>query len=236
MKTRCLLFAAALVCAFAQPAHPAGSNGINVGDTVEVVTAQGWTLARVVAVNGNQYKVRVGAYDVTKTYPGEVRRQGPLTAQDHAAGQYRVGERVQVMFEGRWVESKIHTEMGREYQVDVPGNRLLWTTGQNLRPSNDPPPPGPVKAGTPPKAGLVSCGSKFDGRWALGGFGNFTIRFKAGKATISYIGPDEEVECWMGGGRIILHKPGDDQNDMPIDINDDGTLSTPMGEVRRKGN
>src|ERR1051325_7096192 len=120
MKTRCLLFAAALVCAFAQPAHPAGSNGINVGDTVEVVTAQGWTLARVVAVNGNQYKVRVGAYDVTKTYPGEVRRQGRLTAQDHAAGQYRAGERVQVMFVGRWVESKIHTEMGREYQVDVP--------------------------------------------------------------------------------------------------------------------
>ena len=214
----------------------ASANGIKVGEEVDVLTGQGWTRARVVAVNGNNYRVDVSGIQVTKTYPAEVRRLGALTAQDHAAGQYQVGDRVQVLFEGRWIESKIHTEMGMEYQVDVPGNRLAWVKPQNLRPSSAPPPPGPMKAGTPPKPGLASCGSKYDGRWAAGGFGNFTIRFSGGKATVSYMGDDESLECWMGGGKIVLHKVGDDKNDMPIDINDDGSLSTPMGEIRRKGN
>jgi hypothetical protein len=41
----------------------------------------------------------------------------------------------------------------------------------------------------------------------------------------------------MGGGKIYLHKPGDDPKvDMPIDVNDDGTLQTPLGEIKRKGN
>ena len=219
----------------ARPAA-ASSNGIKVGDEVEVVTGMGWTRAHVVGINGNNYRVDVSGIQVTKIYPTEVRRTGALTAQDHAAGQYVVGDRVQVLFEGRWIESKIVTTMGQEYQVQIPGDRVAWANPQNLRPSTAPPPPGPLKAGTPPKPGLVSCGSKFDGRWAAGGFGNFNVRFHAGKATVSYIGPDEEVECWMGGGKIILHKQGDDANDMPLDINDDGSLATPMGEIRRKGN
>jgi len=36
------------------------------------------------------------------------------------------------------------------------------------------------------------------------------------------------------GSKIILHKPGAPNEDMPIEINDDGTLDTPMGEVRKK--
>ncbi len=211
------------------------SNGIKVGDTVEVVTGFGWTPARVLAIQGNHYKVNANGVVVTKTYPSEVRRQGALGAQDHAAGQYRVGEPVQVLVDGRWIESKIVTEMGREYQVQLPGNRLAWTGPQNLRPSSAPPAPAPAKAGMPPKPGLVSCGSKFDGRWASGTFGNFTIRFHGGKATVTYMGVDDESECWMGGGKIILHKPGD-PTDVPIDINDDGSLSTPLwGDIHRKG-
>jgi hypothetical protein len=220
----------------AQERPAAGPNGIKIGDAVEVVTAGGWTPARVLAIQGNNYKVNVNGVVVIKTYPNEVRRQGALGAQDHAAGQYRVGDRVQVLVQGQWIESKIVTEMGREYQVQLPGNRLTWTGPQNLRPSNAPPPPAPARAGTPPKPGMVSCGNKFDGRWASGTLGNFTIRFHAGKATVTYMGVDDEQECWMGAGKIILHKPGD-PTDVPIDINDDGSLSTPLwGDIRRKGN
>lgn len=91
--------------------------------------------------------------------------------------------------------------------------------------------------GQPPKPGLVSCAGKIEGRYgASSGFSNFTIVFHAGKATIKtpFLGADE-TECWMSGKKIFLHKPGD-PNDMPIDINDDGTLDTPFGEVRKKGN
>jgi hypothetical protein len=57
--------------------------------------------------------------------------------------------------------------------------------------------------------------------------------FRSGKATLS--GPlmdNETFDCWTGGGKIILHKQGED--DLPIDINDDGTLDTPLGELKKK--
>jgi hypothetical protein len=51
------------------------------------------------------------------------------------------------------------------------------------------------------------------------------------------LGTDEEFECWTGGGKIILHKAGESNaTDMPIDVNNDGTVDTPMGEIRKKGN
>ena len=43
---------------------------------------------------------------------------------------------------------------------------------------------------------------------------------------------NETFDCWTGGGKIILHKQGED--DLPIDINDDGTLDTPLGELKKK--
>ncbi|HTM04849.1 MAG TPA: hypothetical protein VL173_15165, partial [Vicinamibacterales bacterium] len=87
---------------------------------------------------------------------------------------------------------------------------------------------------TPPRPGLVSCAGKFEGRYATtAGLGGLTIVFRSGKATLS--GPlsdDETYDCWTGGGKIILHKQGED--DLPIDINDDGTLDTPLGELKKK--
>jgi len=63
-----------------------------------------------------------------------------------------------------------------------------------------------------------------------------TIVFRSGKAVMrAPFGEDDELECWMGGGRIYLHKPGESQ-DMPLDINDDGTLQSPFGELKKKGN
>jgi len=66
-------------------------------------------------------------------------------------------------------------------------------------------------------------------------FGAFTIVFRQGKAQVKMYGDgDEELECWLSGKKIILRKPGAPNEDMPIEINDDGTLDTPMGEVKRK--
>jgi len=215
-----------------------GSNGINVGDSVEVVTGFGWTPAKVLAINGNSYRVLANGIQVTKDYPSEVRRIGAATAQDHANGQYRLGDRVQVNVEGRWTDGKVITELGSEYQVELPGNRTAWASGPNLRPGAAAPPPAAPKAGVPPKPGLVSCAGKIEGRYATtGGFGSFTITFRSGKATLTDLGDnDETFECWTGGEKIYLHQPANPTLDFPIDINNDGTLQTPLGEIRKKGN
>jgi hypothetical protein len=95
------------------------------------------------------------------------------------------------------------------------------------------------KAGTPPKAGMTSCAGKIEGRYSSSlGLGGLSITFRSGKATIAAgLGPDEELECWTGGGKIILHKTGESNGtDMPIDINNDGSLDTPLGERKKKGN
>lgn len=102
--------------------------------------------------------------------------------------------------------------------------------------------PGPKQrtatSSAAPKPGLVSCAGKFEGRYATTGsaMGSFTIVFHSGKATMIDAGSNEEhFDCWTGGGKILLHQPGRDNMDMPIDINDDGTLQTPIGEIRKKG-
>ncbi len=214
-----------------------GANGIKVGDAVEVVTGFGWTPAKVVAVRGNSYRVLVNGIQVTKDYPAEVRRLGPASAQDHAQGQYRLGDRVQVNVDGRWIDSKIVTEMGMDYQVALPGNRTAWATSANLRPARAPAAAVATSAGLPPKPGLTSCAGKVEGRYAsTGGLGSFTLTFRSGKATMTDVGGNDEVfECWTGGARIYLHKPDAPNLDMAIDVNDDGTLQTPLGEIRKKG-
>jgi hypothetical protein len=215
----------------------ADANGFKIGDTVSVATAGGWYAAQILRANGDAYFVRLGpSLEVWKSYPSELRRIGPLTDVDKARGLFSLHEKVQVNFEGRWVDSEILAEMGMEYQVALPGNRTGWTSAQNLRRvsvAEKPPAPGP---GQPPRPGLTSCAGKIEGRYASSGPGfPLTIVFKSGKATIRGMGgDDEEVECWMSGRKIFLHKPGE-TDDVPIDINDDGTLDTPMGEIKKKG-
>jgi hypothetical protein len=54
------------------------------------------------------------------------------------------------------------------------------------------------------------------------------------KSTLGEV--DMVLECWTAGEKIYLHNPGEPgSQDMPIDINDDGTLQTPMGELKKKG-
>lgn len=219
----------------------AGVGGFKVGDTVQISTAFGWMNAKVLQVNGNNYYVHAqSGADVWKPYPTELRRIGPINAEDRAHGLYQLHDRVQVNVEGRWMDAEVTTELGQEYQVTLTDKRTAWAKADNLRlvPGGDKPLP-PPKGGTPPKAGMAPCGGKIEGRYGTsGGFGNFTIVFRSGKATVPNLIGDggEEFECWMSGDKIILRKPGAPNEDMPIDINNDGTLDTPLGEIRKKGN
>lgn len=224
----------------ARAASQPDANGFKVGDTVQINTAFGWINANILAINGNNYRVHAqSGADVTKTYPEELHRVGKLTDRDHAAGLYDLHDRVQVNFEGRWVDSEVLTTLGMEYQVKLPGDRAVWAKPENLRYLGPALKPAAPAAGTPPKPGLTSCAGKFEGRYATSGsaFASFTITFRSGKATLTDVGGnDENFECWMGGEKIYLHKPDNPNLDMPIDINNDGTLQTPLGEIRKKGN
>jgi hypothetical protein len=215
-----------------------GAGGFKAGDTVRVITAGGWYEANVVRVRGNSYLVRLGGVEVWKAYPDELRRIGPLTDEDRSHGLYDLHDKVQVNFEGRWVESEVIGEMGKEYNVTLPGNRTAWATAANMR-LVAPKAAAPVKAGVPPKPGFTSCAGKVEGRYAsAGGAGPMvSIVFRSGKASMPAMnGGDDEYECWTGDGKIWLHKPGDAHElDVPIDMNDDGTLDTPFGEIKKKG-
>lgn len=225
--------------AAARTANQPDSNGFKVGDTVQISTAFGWGEGRIVSIAGNNYRVNFQGLEVTKTYPAELHRIGPLTPGDRAAGLYELHDRVQVNFEGRWTDSEVLTILGMEYQVKLPGDRAVWAKPENLRYVGAPLKPAAPAAGTAPKPGLVSCAGKFEGRYSnTGGFASMSIIFRSGKATLTDpTGGGEEVECWTGGGKIYLHKPGEPAGqDMPIDINNDGTLDTPFGEIKKKGN
>lgn len=225
--------------AIARAANQGDPNGFKVGDTVQVITGFGWTPGRILAIAGNNYRVHTETgVDVTKTYPAELHRTGPLNEHDHAVGLYDIHDRVQVNVEGRWIDSEVLVAQGMEYQVKLPGNRVAWAKPENLRYVGAQLKPAGPAAGTPPRPGLVSCAGKFEGRYANSGLGNMTIIFRSGKATLADpTGGGEEMECWTGGGKIYIHKPGGPASeDMPLDINNDGTLDTPFGEIKKKGN
>jgi hypothetical protein len=221
-------------------AAPADANGFKIGDRVQVLTAFGWIDATIRAANGDNYRVHTQAgTDVTKTYPAEVRRIGPATLKDKKAGQYALHDKVQVNVNGTWMDGEIVTAFGMDYQVTVSGNRTTWATAQQLRLRETAGTSAAPKAGVPPKPGLTSCAGKIEGRYVTsGGFGTMTIVFRSGKAIMKdAVGDnDTEMECWMGGGKVYLHKPGDSPGqDMPMDVNDDGTLQSPFGELKKKG-
>ena len=216
----------------------ADANGFKIGETVNAITAGGWYAARILRANGDSYLVRLGpSLEVWKSYPTEMRRIGPLTDVDKARGLFALHEKVQVNVEGRWMEGEIITEMGMEYQVQLPGNRSAWATAEHLRRVAVQEKAAP-QAGVPPKPGVKSCAGKIEGRYALtSGTGSFQITFRSGKATVTQMGGTEEFECWMDREKIYLHKSGESaDNDIPIDINNDGTLETPFGEIKKKGN
>jgi hypothetical protein len=214
-------------------------NGFKIGDEVRAATAGGWYQAKIVQRNGDSYRVRFNAStEAWKTYPAELRRSGPLNDVDRARGLFDMKERVQVNVEGKWVDGVVVGEMGMDYNVEIPGNRTVWASGQQMRRLAVAEPVA-AKPGTPPRAGLKQCADKFNGRWSPTGGGGgptFQLTFRSGKASLQEISGTTELECWSDGERLYLHKVGETaEQDIPIEINQDGTLDTPFGEVKRKG-
>ncbi len=223
------------------PANPqADANGFKIGEEVSAATAGGWYAARILRANGDSYFVRFGpSIEVWKSYPTELRRIGPLTDVDKARGLFALREKVQVNVEGKWVDGEIIGELGMEYNVELPGNRTAWASAQHLRRVAVVAKPAP-KAGEPPRAGLKSCAGKIEGRYASTGGGagaTVQITFRSGKAVMRELTGESEFDCWTDGEKIYLHTPGESTDmDLPIDINNDGTLETPFGEIKKKGN
>jgi hypothetical protein len=214
------------------------ANGFKIGDTVTVNTAFGWMDAKILKANGNSYYVHAkSGAEVWKPYPSELRRIGSINDIDRAHGLYALHDRVKINVEGRWEDGEVVMEMGREYQVALAGNRTAWATPEQLRFVAAQQKASPPVAGQPPQPGMVSCKGKFEGRYAGTAPGSGTITFRSGQATMrDMLGGDQVLECWTSGDKIVLREAGKPENDMPIDINDDGTLQTPIwGELKKKG-
>ncbi len=225
----------------------AGAGGFKVGDKVRVLSS-GWQDATVLQIHGRSYFVRLSnGIEVSKDWPTEVRRIGALTAADHAAGQYDAHERVQVNINGRWAEGTIQGQQGNMYEIKVPGfhgdfgTDLYSTTPENIRMSTTPAPPPPAQraAGQPPKSGYVSCSGKYEGRWesTSGGAGNQVI-FRSGKATVTEgFQKFSDLDCFISGGKVFLYKAGSfTPFNEPMEINNDGTLQTELGAIKKMGN
>jgi len=214
-------------------------NGFKIGDEVRAATAGGWYQAKILQRNGDSYRVRFNASaEAWKTYPSELRRNGPLNDIDRARGLFDMKEKVQVNVEGKWVDGVVIAEMGMDYNVEIPGNRTVWANAQQMRRVAAAERVA-AKPGTPPRAGLKQCPDRFDGRYSPAGGGggpSFQLTLRSGKASLQEMSGTTELECWSDGQRLYLHKAGDTaEQDMPIEINEDGTLDTPFGEVKRKG-
>jgi hypothetical protein len=228
-------------------AQQTGGGGFKVGDRVRVLTS-GWQDATVLQVRGNSYFVRLdNGVEVSKGWPVEVRRQGKLTAQDHAAGQWDLHEKVQVQVNNQWMEGEIVGQSYNRYTVQLPGARTLALDGDRtvdtgpeyLRASTAPPPPPPRAAGQPPKPGLTSCAGKYEGRWEhVSGMGGMQAIFRSGKVTVTEgLGGPMEFECWINGGQIVMYKAGSSTPfSYGFDVNNDGTLQTPLGAIKKMGN
>jgi hypothetical protein len=224
-----------------------GPGGFKVGDTVRVLS-DGWQEAKVAQVHGRSYVVHLpNGVDVSKLWPIEVRRVGKLTAEDHAVGQYDLHDRVQVLVNGKWMEGEIRGQNLNMYAIKVPGvdtgfgSDTVDTTPENIRMSTTaaPPPPAQRAAGQAPKAGLVSCAGKYEGRWEhVSGMAGMKVVFRSGKATITEgLGGEMLFDCFTGDGKVVFYKAGSfTPFDYDFDINNDGTLQTPLGAIKKMGN
>jgi hypothetical protein len=215
-----------------------GAGGFKVGDTVRILSA-GWQEAKVLQVRGNSYYVRLdNGIEVSKSWPVEVRRLGKLTAEDHAAGQWDLHDKVQVLVNGRWMEGKIVGQSLNRYTVGFADENTVETGPENLRASTAAP-LSARQAGQAPRPGLASCAGRYEGRWEhVSGMGGITVVFRSGKATVTEgLGGPMEFECWISGSQIVFYKAGSfTPFSYGFDMNNDGTLQTPLGAIKKMGN
>lgn len=250
-RVRILVLAVVVGLGAAAGAYPQA--GVSVGDIVQTNLNGQTVVGEIVRVNGPAADVNFGQNNVGKFLNIQDLRV-LQRAGTGAKATCAIGEVVQVPYLANTViTGKLMKTNGAYCEVDSSGSGFTgWNKCADMRHGSPASSCGPAAAGArggasgpaagsasgkPPKPGLTSCAGKFEGRYAASsGLGNFTIVFRAGKATLK--GPladDEELECWTGGGKILLHKEGEPE-DLPLDINDDGTIDTPFGEIKKKSN
>ena len=219
-------------------------NAVAVGDIVQTGVNGQNVVGEVIRVRGNTADLNLGQNNVSQL----VAFENLKLLQKAGAGAKStcsIGDTVQVPYVANTVMTGRLMKTNGDYcEFDSSGSGFTgWAKCSEIRRASGgtcAPPvaaagrAGAASASTPPRPGLVSCAGKFEGRYAPStGLIGLTIVFRSGKATLS--GPlmdNETFDCWTGGGKIILHKQG--QDDLPIEINDDGTLDTPLGELKKK--
>jgi hypothetical protein len=197
---------------------------------------------------------RCSANGQITTGAGQPTATAAATAPYRPGGKFQENDHVRVLIQGQgWMDGtivRIVNGIDDEYHVQVPGNGTAIATEQQLQFVSAGTPPGTVPAGQSPKPGLVSCAGKFEGRYAsaAGTPGMVTVVFRSGKADVTT--PDmvgnvngltavqstRHADCWTGGGKIYFNWLDGPNADFTTDINDDGTLDTPFGEIKKKGN
>lgn len=170
--------------------------------------------------------VVVGAVSAAQCPPA--RPEPSSQPSKHPTPRFKAGDAVEAFLFGEWTKSRILTVDGKQYNIQLPDGTKYWMRSDQIRQT-----PPPTPSGQPPKPGLQSCAGKIEGKYASSsGFPN--IVFHSGKASIE---GGEEVECWMGSGKLYLHTPGSRvEQDFAMDLLKDGSLDTPLGEIRKKGN
>lgn len=214
---------------------------VGVGDIVQTNVLGQMVIGEVLRAGGGTADLNLGQNNVSRL----VQMQGLKVLQKAGTGGKAVcavGDTVQMPYIANTVMTGRLMKTNGDYcEMDSSGSGFTgWSKCSEMKRAGTACAAAPAAAAGraaaagPPKPGLVSCAGKFEGRYAPStGLIGLTIVFRSGKATLS--GPlsdDETFDCWTGGGKIILHKAG--QDDLPIDINDDGTLDTPLGELKKK--
>jgi hypothetical protein len=215
------------------------ANGFRIGEVVQVDNGKGWTNGRIVAINGNDYRVSMpDRTEVIKIYPVEVRRLGALTERDRALGLFNLQEKVQVLADGKEEVGVIIAMKGMDYQVQFAPGRTVWANGRILLLAPNAPTTAAVSTNRPdpPRAGLTSCSGKVEGQYVVidNETGDPRIDFAGGKALMRVAGNDEALECWMEGDKIYLHRPGSTTDrDALVEVLPNGALKTSAGELRK---
>jgi hypothetical protein len=136
------------------------------------------------------------------------------------------GDTLEIFLFGEWTKSELVAIDGTQYNVRLPDGAKYWMPAAQTRRAV-----AAIPAGQSPKPGLTSCAGKIDGTY-LSPSGFPSIVFHSGKASVQ---GGDDVECWTGSNKIYLHTAGAPADqDFVMGINSNGTLDTPLGEMKKK--
>jgi hypothetical protein len=231
-----------LTCAILSP-FAAAASGVSVGDMVLAPMNGQNIVGEVTQVHGGMVDLNLGQNQLARfvdvQYLKVLQHPGAVP-QAHFA----IGDTVRVPYHaGTVMSGRIMKVNGGYCEIDSSQSGFTgWTPCSELNGgtasagAQGGAGATATTAGKPPKPGFTSCAGKVEGRYGSSGGIPISIVFRSGKATLKDPGGGgEEMECWISGKSLLLHDSRSGIPDMPIDINDDGTLETPMGEIKKKG-